>query len=203
MTSIRLTVGMKEQIERRLVHYRFEEEAQQIVADYSQLAADVYDDLYDQLTQRKMGTLPDGWLPSSSQLKVQFGGDYTQLDFGGKCYGDIAYANGRPGAERGMTRLFPSCDKDKTLRVYEATHPLAMRYDALENRYHELEGCVRAAKKVARAAMDSVTTLARLEEVWPEVAPFTEGFKEQPSNLPTISRADLNEVLGLPKEEAA
>lgn len=206
MASIRLSVGMKEQIERRLIHYRFSEEAQQLVADYAQLASDVYDDVYPEITQKKMEALPKGWLPTTGEIGAQFGetgSSYSNLSFGGKCYGEISYAGGREGNDRGTNRLVPYSDKSGCAKRYEATDPMSERYEQLEARYKDLEERIRVAKKVARAAMDSVTTINRLKEVWPEIAPFTERFETRPNQLPAISRPDLNGLLGLPKENAA
>lgn len=205
MASIRLSVGMKEQIERRLIHYRFSEEAQELVADYAQLASDVYDDLYPELTRKKMEALPKGWLPKVDGVGVQFGDSgskYTTLSFSGKCYGEISYAGGRGDTERGGSRLVPYSDKSGCSKRYEMTDAASERYDDLEARYKALEERIRAGRKAARAAMDQVTTLARLIEVWPEIAPFTEGFEKR-NTLPAISRPDLNGLLGLPKEDAA
>lgn len=205
MASIRLSVGMKEQIERRLIHYRFSEEAQQLVADYAQLASDVYDDVYPEITQKKMEGLPKGWLPTTGEIGAQFGetgSSYTNLSFGGKCYGEISYAGGRGEVERGQSRRVPYSDKSGCSKQYPSTHPLSERYEELEARYKALEERIRAGRKAARAAMDQVTTLARLIEVWPEIAPFTEGFEKR-NTLPAISRPDLNGLLGLPKDNAA
>lgn len=205
MSSVRLTVGMREQIERRLIHYRFSEEAQQLVADYAQLADDVYNDIYPELIQKKMEALPKGWLPTTGEIGAQLGetgSSYTNLSFSGKCYGEISYAGGRGDKERGASRRVPYSDKSGCSKQYDATHPLSERYSELENRYKALEERIRAGRKAARAAMDQVTTLNRLIEVWPEIAPFTEGF-EKKNTLPAISRPDLNGLLGLPKEDAA
>jgi hypothetical protein len=205
MTSIRLSVGMKEQIERRLIHYRFSEEAQQLVAEYAQLASDVYDDVYPNTTQKKMKELPKGWLPTTASISVQFGEaglSYANLAFAGICYGEISYAGGQGKVECETCRLVPYNERNGCVKQYPYTHPLSKRYDELETRYKALEERIRAGRKAARAAMDQVTTLARLIEVWPEIAPFTEGF-ERRNTLPAISRPDLNGLLGLPKETAA
>lgn len=209
MASIRLTTSIKEQLERELIRYRFSEEASTLVGDYAQLAHDVYDDVYSELTRKKMEALPKGWLPHRGGIGVQFGdigSSYAELNFSGKCYGEISYAGGREGNDRGANRLVPYSDVSGCTKRYEATDPMAERYDSLEARYKDLEERIRVAKKVARSAMDSVTTINRLKEVWPEIAPFTERFETRPNQLPTISRPDLNGILGLPvetKEKAA
>ena len=117
MASIRLSVGMKEQIERRLIHYRFSEEAQQLVADYAQLASDVYDDVYPEITQKKMEALPKGWLPTTGEIGAQFGetgSSYTNLSFGGQvlwrdqlCWWPGRHRAGRvpPGALQRQERM--------------------------------------------------------------------------------------------------
>lgn len=205
MSSVRLSVSIKEQIERRLIHYRFSEEAQQLVSDYADLAHEVYEDLYPEITRKKMEALPKGWLPSTDGVGVQFGDSgsrYTTLSFSGKCYGEISYAGGRGETERGGSRRVPYSDKSGCSKRYEMTDPMSERYDELESRYKALEERIRAGRKAARAAMDQVTTLNRLIEVWPEIAPFTEGFGKK-NTLPAISRPDLNGLLGLPKEDAA
>lgn len=201
MSSIRLTVSMKDQVERRLIHYRFKEEAETLVGDYAQLAEDVYEDVYPELTRKKMEGLPKGWLPHRPGIKVQLGADFTELSFSGKCYGEIAQAGGSSGAQRGTQHLFPYSDQSSCVKQYEATHDIASRYSELEGRYKDLEERIRAAKRAARSAMDSVTTINRLKEVWPEIAPFVESFENRPNQLPAVSRPDLNGILGLPVED--
>lgn len=206
MASVRLTMSIKEQIERRLIRYRFAEEAQQLVADYAQLASDVYDDLYPEITRKKMEAMPKGWLPRVASVGAQFGESssrYIQLSFDGKCYGEIAKAGGRDKeADYDSPRPVPYSDKDGCLKCYGVSDPLSERYSSLEERWTALEANIRAARRAAKSAMDQVTTLNRLIEVWPEIAPFTEGFANKTS-LPAIPRSDLNGLLGLPKEDVA
>jgi hypothetical protein len=204
MSTVRLSVGIKESVERELISYRFAEEAKTLVSDFATLALDVYHDVYPETDRVKMQRLPRGWLPKRGDVKVTFAGEMTQLPFRGRCHGEIARARGKDGCSTEAERLIPFSDYGgRCVKQYEATHDLAERFAALEQRWSQLEADIRAAQRAARAAMDSVTTVKRLIEVWPEVAPFVQHYENKPNTLPAVPRSDLNVALGLPKEIAA
>lgn len=61
------------------------------------------------------------------------------------------------------------------------------------------ELCIKTHDE-AEGILNSVTTVKRLLEVWPEVEAFVPKNPEQLNNLPAIPLAQLNSVLGLPPE---
>lgn len=186
MATVRISNYMKEQVISRLLKHAFEEREKSLQAKWYALGDAVYQDLYPADLQKKMNALPAGFLPMDDDVRVSFGGNFTRVYFG-------------------ENRLLARSHQSNAARVYDDKHPLSVRHDAYRSAKDQLEEETRKAKSSAQAILDSVTTLKKLIEVWPEVEPFVEDFKQTDSGryLPALPVQDLNARLGLPKKEAA
>lgn len=199
----KLTNWMREAIAKAVMQHRFAEPCAALVADRAAFAVEVYEDVYSEADRRKMKSLPSGWLPELSSIRVQFGD--------GSRYGDLAF-NGAAYSPIGKMLLTPvdtvclrspEMHERRCAKVYENEHPLCAKHEALEARGKALTEEIDRAQRQTEAAIASATTIGRLVEMWPEIEPFTADYGDKPKPVPAIPTADLNKLLKLPVAEAA
>ena len=82
-----------------------------------------------------------------------------------------------------------------------AEHPLSVAFFALENRKKDLDKKRGDLLSEVRAALNSVTTVARLLKVWPEAKELLPTSAAPAPQLPAIRVEHLNAAIGLPTEE--
>ncbi len=202
MASTRLTTSIREHIAKLALSHRFADELMALVADRAAFAEAVYRDIYKQTEREKMAALPEGWLPTVNHIDVQFGEGcrYLTLWFNGSFYGDLWWISTPVEV---IFKAIPFKHQHGCVKVYEPTHKLSVRFEELDARLTVLRDKHGAAKRQIEAALGSVTTVGKLLELWPEIAPFTKDFNGIPSPLPAIPTSDLNALLDLPVAEAA
>lgn len=209
-TAARLTRPIRDAITKKLLHRAFKDRAQAVVDRQADFARRVYEDaLKPHLAA--IAAVPAGWLPTDDDIKVSFGSEYTQLDFGNGLSYSIHHTLRACGAERisdkGGNRLelpFPSKFKGQCMKVYDASHPLAEEFRNLQVEQEALVAEVEKAQRTMKATLESVTTVKKLIDVWPEVEEFARPYLyngERKAILPAIPRAELNAALGLPPGE--
>lgn len=210
MATTRLTQPIREAIMKKLLHRAFLDRAQAVVDRQADFARRVYEDaLKPHLTS--IAAVPAGWLPTDDDIKVSFGTDYTQLDFGSGLSYSVhatlracgAKALTGPGGNR-VELPFPSKFRGQCLKVYDHKHPLAEEFRDLQVEQEALVAEVEKAQRTMKATLESVTTVKKLIEVWPEVEEFAKHYLESGERkaiLPAIPRAELNKALGLPPQE--
>jgi hypothetical protein len=199
--SARLTKEIREAITKDLIKHRFEDTVKDVYAQRAALADAVYRDIYTKAQREQIEALPEGMLPSVDDLSVNFGTSYTNVYFSGYTYGDLTKVI---SADRtGCYRRVWYKHKSGSVKVYDATHKLAIEYDRLQGVKADLEKEIDAARRASMGAMASVGTVKRLIEAWPEIAPFAKRFDAERPSLPMIQTDRLNDILGLPVSEAA
>lgn len=202
----KLTKWMREGIAKKVMIHRFREQADALAADYAALAADVYNDLYTEAERKKMDALPEGWLPTSDDVYVQFGESgrtYQHLRFDGDLYGVARrYASSREG-DRIRKRILAKHNRSGCAKVYEDKHELSQRASALREREAEMAKAADAAQRQIEAALNSASTIKRLVEMWPEIEPFAADYDDKPKPVPALPTDQLNKLLDLPVSEAA
>ncbi len=183
MATVRLTKYVREQILNALLAHAFDAREKALEAEKFALGDAVYNDIYPEPLRKQMAALPDGFLLTDSDVKVQFDGQrFTHVYFG----------------ER---RLIAKSHEYSAARVYDAKHPLTARYDAWKKAKDDLDTEKSKAKSSAEAVLGSVTTVKKLIDVWPEVEPFAAPFnKESPCRAVAVPIQKLNAALGLPTE---
>lgn len=174
----RLTNASRDAICKKAIEHAFGKESAQLGAEREKLARDVYEDLYLIADRRRMQRLPKGWLPEVSSIQVQFGSSFTRLSFDKKV-------------------RIPSDDEHRCVKVYIATSELALRHADLRGREKALEAKRTEARAKVRATLNSVNTLNRLHEIWPESKHFTTGISFEIPNLPAVPVKELNKLLGI------
>ena len=198
--STRLTISIREEISKAALAHRFADDVKALIDAKAEFAAAVYADLYSKADRQRMDELPDGWLENAENIGVQFGGKYTRIYFNGYTYGQIAQATDyrREDTKRVMSKHKGGCAK-----VYEASHPLSTKHAEIEAKERDLREAYELAKRQTGAALSSVTTIKRLIETWPEIAPFAERYETEKPSLPALPTQQLNKILDLPVAEAA
>lgn len=215
MATARLTKNIREALLKKLMRRAFQERAQAMVDRCSAFALRVYEDAMERHLPT-VRSVPPGWLPSDNDVKVQIAGDVVRLCFNGSMGngsipGDFREAGAEeakvPGSVKGSFNRpempYPAKFKGQVLKVYDASDLLALDHVQLTRDLEDLQAEMRAAKRSASVALDSVTTVKKLIEVWPEVEEFAKHYLvdgERKAVLPAIPRAELNKALGLPPE---
>lgn len=184
--AVRLTNYIREQVLNAVLKHAFEAREKALEAEKFALGDAVYNDIYPEPLRKQMAALPDGFLPTDGDVKVQFEGQrFTRVYFG----------------ER---RRIAKSHEYNAARVYDAKHPLTARYDAWKKAQDDLDAEKSKAKSSAEAVLNSVTTVKKLIEVWPEVEQFARPFAvESPSRAIALPIRELNARLGLPPQTAS
>lgn len=194
MASIRLTVGMREDIARRIVAHTFDEKFKQLELRRQNFAPICYNHLYDyETTQKKMNELPDGWLAEHECINVR-------TNYGGFTF----YFKGKddnPIKKRFLWKHGHSLNLDYNKPEDIKLSNLISEWQDNKRSYDEER---QKAYKDAMAVLNSVTTINRAIEVWPEAEAFIKKFTVYgKANLPAVDMKRLNASLNLPPEEAA
>lgn len=176
---------IKDTIIKRLLKHGFDEREKALRVEENSLGDAVYKDVYSLEIRRLMDDMPRGFLLEKDVLRVSFEGN-------GFCY--ITF---------GEYRRISKSHECNAAKVYDSKHPLSKRYYDFEKRKSALKDEKQTARSNARAVLDSVSTLKKLIEVWPEVGPYVEDFEPSATGkamLPALSLKNLNEALGLKGE---
>lgn len=202
---MKLTKDIRNTICDDLMQRRFSDDYLVLVNNAKDLANKVYNDVFSETDQKKMDSLPKGWLPSTTALSVKFGGSHISLHFDGHIKHWISqysiknqyHPNVRiKSVERLVPYKFNSCGV--YAKVYDARHQLSDEYTELYNQVIEFHAIAGATRLKLTASLNSVTTDTKLVESWPEVRPFIEKLGKVDIPLPAIPTADLNAALRLP-----
>ena len=198
----RLTNSIKEVLLKKLLVHAYRDRVQEAVNANAHFAVKVYNDAFAK-DLKQINALPKGWLPTDIDILVQFGPTVQRLYFRGTlgafnlrealrpCEAQIVYDTSYP---------FPANKKDTVVKQYDGVHPLVSEFDSLKAKFSELETEIHRATKTIEAAMNSVKTVKKLIEIWPEVEEFAKPYLEHVPTLPAIPRQELNTLLDLPPE---
>jgi hypothetical protein len=143
-----------------------------------QLAEKVRNRAYTAKDREVMETLPKGWLEERETIQLQVGESYTELHFSD------------------ATRM--KADTGRCVIVLPARDELAaeiVQWQRDKTKHNEARDKL---KDNTRAVINSVGSVRKLLEVWPEARVFTEQVKLTKPQLPALPIAALNKQLGLP-----
>lgn len=201
--STRLTKDIREAIARSVMKHRYEATVKALVEEKAAFGMKVYEDLYSKANREKMNALPEGWLPSSDNVTVQFGASYDRVYFNGYTHGKIvSVVSSEDKRKECSLRLWGKHERG-CAKVYDATHPLAVARFNLDAKERDLKTQFDETRRQVDAALNAVTTIKKLIEVWPEIAPFAADFENEKPQLPALPTSKLNAILDLPVSEAA
>lgn len=200
MASAKLTTTVRDQIVARLLRHRFSGEAAQLIADRAAFAERVYDAVFAKAQRDRMNALPKGWLPTTSQVTISFGGtgrdSYASLYLSGRDYGVLdSMLDTKPDT---IERPVPSIQQQGCLKAFEPTDALSVEHESLCDRAASLKSAIAEARSSIGAVVNSVTTTGKLREAWPEIGTFLDDFEEVKLSLPAVPTRELNALLDLP-----
>ncbi len=206
MKSIRLTNALRDIIIVDLMKHHFTPLVDELMKDYKKFPTQVYNDVYDAKTRRRMKGLPAGWLKSTNSIAVSFGGNsslYTELRFDGAhfIYGRMHIIMTKSSLNSDCpTKLILAKDLNSAAKAYNVQDPLAKLYDEFVRRRDKLSNDIDEAWTKTNAALNSVTTTNSLLEVWPEIEPFVKKYVRPDGvpKLPAVQTKALNDLFGLP-----
>lgn len=110
------------------------------------------------------------------------------ISFSAYFHGDIDYNRGDQ-----IYRISPSS------HTLLADNPLVAEFHEIHNKQAEYDDKLSTLMNSVRAAVQKVTTVKKLLEVWPEAKELIpEEVEKQVKQLPAIKTEDLNKMIGLP-----
>lgn len=201
----RMTNHIREKLLKDLITRTFQARAQAQVDAQKAFAAEVYQACFTEKEHKLMASLPKGWLVMDDDIKVQIAHEVQTVHYsgtGGNSYlpSELSLA----GAERKDARFpipYNKYNGSPVVAVFDADHPLRAKADELRNSRQDLIRAIQEATTATKKVLESVGSIKKLIEVWPEVEAFakpylTEG--ERRAILPMIPRDKINAMLGLP-----
>ncbi len=205
MPSIKLNSDIRDHLREELLRHRFSKEYVALTKERAALAVAVWMDLYKPSERATIEALPKGWLPEVRGIEARFGTGrygYDDLSFNGEISGSLRIL--APKQKPQDPKFMRVAEKHKRCaKAYDDGHKLQVRHAALKNAEADLERRFKDASSEISAVLNSVSSTARLKEVWPEVGPFVAKFEKAAPALPSLPIASLNKALDLPVKEAA
>lgn len=205
-TMTRLSTNIKESLWRKLCERSFQKQAEAIVKEQAEFAARVYDECFSEKDRKRMYDLPEGWMPSDGDIKVQLASTVTQFYFWGSGSNYSIPEHMRHAGAKVLdvpNKRFPSRLKGNVCGVFDGGTPIAEAWTALQAKQADLCRTIDEAKRAAMVVMNSATTVKRLIDIWPEAEEFAKKYLdngERKALLPAVSVERLNALLGLPPE---
>jgi hypothetical protein len=157
-----------------------------------------YEAAFSELDRKRLQAAPDGWFPKASSVKVAVEDTNEVLE--------IKFAD----AQRVPYEVHNSRHGTHIASIIRPDHPYMAARNAvrdakavLDAMNKDVEERERALRAKVKAVIESVTTIGRLVEVWPEVQDFLPEVMAGPKgNLPATLISDLNAELGIVREAA-
>lgn len=120
------------------------------------------------------------------------------ISIGGRRLGNCSY--GIDGDGNQFYLLTPN----RNNCLFAADHEITTRFDEVFAAEAKAEAKKKDIESTVWAALNSVTTIKRLIEVWPESKELIPGGADAAKQtLPALKVEDLNRMIGLPTEQAA
>lgn len=202
----RMTTHIRERLLKDLITRTFHDRAQEMTQERADFARRVYKESFSEKDHKLMASLPKGWLPTDNDIKVQIAHAVQQFHFnGGDKYSSLSEEFRLAGAERieddHLIVPWNKYNGSPVIKVFDADSDIRKAHDDLTNRYEALIEEIKQARTATKKVLESVGSIKKLIEVWPEVEAFakpylTEG--ERRAILPMIPREKINAMLGLP-----
>lgn len=141
--------------------------------------------------ERLIGQLPDGVRIANGFVKR----DYELYNLNVAGLRVRAQFNGSEARHDGPECVYKITPNSYTLL---ADDPLTAEFHAIHEEQQLLDKQRSALTANVRAAVQSVTTIKKLLEVWPEAAELIPEAVAPAKQLPALQREDLNAMIGLP-----
>jgi hypothetical protein len=189
MASMKLNNTMRESICRAVLNHRFAKEEEAMEKEGHKVANDLYNLLLTAKERKRMNSLPCGWLNESSRIDTQVPG---------YCWLTLKF-----GKDDLVKKRFPyMTGNDYKPAVGSEAAVIALGY--MERR-EKLKEERKALDRTVNALLNSVTTVNKAIDIWPEAKTFIEKVANEycgryvaTSGVPMIVPEKLNEQLNLP-----
>jgi len=181
--SRKLTQELKNGIVGDLIRHRFDADTTKLEKERDKLADAIFKSAFSAPQRKKMNDLPAGWLPTTIRVDIMVGGQYSSFQ--------IKDEQRIPYDKRNHRCMLNVDGKD----------PLGQRVTEWNTAWKSLQSTKDQARKEAHAILNSVTTTAKLQKVWPEIEPFLPD--ESKPSLPAVEVSKVNGTFKLPVKKAA
>ena len=200
MSTIRITSALRDGIVENAIVQRFAADKLQIAEQEEHVRAltaerdrNGYEAAFSEVDRKRLSAAPGGWFPENTKVKVAVEETNEVIE--------ISFAE----AQRVPYEVHDKRHGTHIASIIKPDHPyMAARktvrdakaiLDAMRKDLQEQERALRAK---VRAVVESVTTVARLVEVWPEVTELLPEIHAGPKGtLPATLISDLNAEIGL------
>lgn len=164
----------------RIKEHAFVQRRKDLEREENALALQVYHDLHGLQNQALMDKLPSGWFELKSKLTVEIDFQTVRLSLKEQRKFAYRYSSG-------------------IVKIYPPNHDISRAYLEYKKVKDQLSNEEQKASHDARALLNSVTTLKKLLEIWPQVEPFVKDFWEQEKSaqLPALPIQSLNAMLNM------
>lgn len=202
MSYIRITAEIRDGIIANAVAQRFaadklaiseqEEHVRQLTKARDQVG---YEAAFSEVDRKRLSAAPEGWFPKSTSVKVAVEETNEVIE--------ISFAE----AQRVPYEVHDKRYNTHIASIIRPDHPYMAARNAvrdakaiLDAMQKELSERERALRSRVKAVVESVTSVGRLVEVWPEVTELLPEVHAGPKGtLPALLISDLNAELGLVK----
>ena len=199
MSTIRINATIRDTVIQGLLNHRFSveqnniaERKEQIKQRIGELRKIAYKAVYGAQAE-KMLVVPKGWMEERSAVRVEVEGrTRIEVDF----EKPMPIPQEDLGYSKAAALWAADCDY---MKEYDSIQEAQASLDEDERELHKE---ISQLKNRALAIINSVTTVKRLLEVWPEVAEFLpEENAGAAGGVPAVLIEDLNKAFGLQKGE--
>ena len=204
-TMVRLSSSIKSEIIKKVMAHKFAKERIELeelrekqnkaTEEYHKLS---YETAFNEAQRKILKQYePQKWFPYAGHVNIR-------IEHGPDNYEDVNALFGE-----NMPVPFKHQFGHGTAAVVDKDHPFAKAVEAAKLASNDYDVAFRALREQERGlhakvstVLDSVTTVKRVREVWPEIADFLpEEVSGAGGGVPAYMIADLNKELGIEKEE--
>ena len=203
MAQNRLTNPIRNSIVNDLIVHAFLAQAQAQVDAECLLTKDIWDNLFGD-KQTILDSAPEGWFGKGNSFKIAVDNSVTQLNFSdglSRTYYCSLRSLGVSRDDIPAIKMPHNACSGACLKNYEPDSSFGKRLIDLGLSRGILIDEIDKNKRTAEVTLNSVSSISKLIDIWPECALFAEPYRtngEQKALLPAIPRAELNSALRLP-----
>lgn len=184
---MRLTNDVRDGIAYTAISQSFATRVAAFDAAEDALAKEAYNSLFPVAEQKLVAKVPTNWFRLDACLRFNVGGQRIELTVAGD-------GLPVPYKPRGSTDRGYHCNTLGAIPAGDLCDRIQAHAMAKDNFRTER----RQAETAVKAMLNSVTTIGKLKEVWPEGAPFYAQIESATViSLPAIRASEVNAMLGL------
>lgn len=189
MASVRLTNSIRDAIRIKVMNRAFDKLHADTKDQEHKLAAAVYRVAFTAKQRKLMDSLPQGWLPELNYMRVEFK------------EGTIGYTNLTVKDDEKL-RVPNNKNNYNAIAVIESGHILEEVALKWKKDKEDIRQRYEKTRLSVCAILDSVTTVKKLIDIWPEAKEFILPYmSESKCTLPAIQFKEVNKMLGLPPKK--